>query len=100
MEQSREKINDLRTGTEEKLLAVLNDKQQAKWKEMQGEPFKIEWGGRGGRGGRGQTDGNSSDSSSSDSKSSDRPAEKAAAKSSKAPSKNAPSARDKLPPRK
>jgi hypothetical protein len=104
MEESMEKMNDLRSGTDEKLLAVLTDKQQAKWKEMQGEPFKMEWGGRGGRGGRGQTDGKDSESAStagkggkaSSSSSSDKPATKAP----KAPAKNAAPARDKLPTRK
>jgi Spy/CpxP family protein refolding chaperone len=101
MEQSMEKMNDLRTGTEEKLLAVLTDKQQAKWKELQGEPFKMEWGGRGR--GRGPTDGKDGESASTEgksSKSSDKPADKPAAKATKAPSKTAAPARDKLPNRK
>jgi hypothetical protein len=98
MEESMEKMNDLRTGTDEKLLAVLNDKQKAKWKELQGEPFKMEWGGRG-RGGRGPSDGKDAEQASTEgkaSKSSDKPA----AKSPKAPSKTAAPARDKLPTRK
>jgi len=53
-EESREKMTELRTSTEEKMLAVLTTKQQTKWKEIQGEPFKLEMsqGGRGRRGGR------------------------------------------------
>ena len=103
MEKGMEKMNDLRTGTDEKLLAVLTDKQQTKWKEMQGEPFKMEWGGRGGRG-RGQTDATDSESASTDAKagksSSKSSSDKPATKASKAPAKNAAPARDKLPTRK
>lgn len=57
-EELQKKGQELRTATDQKVLAVLTDAQQAKLKEMKGEPFKGELrggfgGGRGGRRGRG-----------------------------------------------
>jgi len=58
-EELQKKGQELRTATDQKILAVLTDAQQAKFKEMKGEPFKGELrgggfgGGRGGRRGRG-----------------------------------------------
>ncbi len=37
------KMDALRQKTDEQLLAVLKSQQQAKWQEMQGEPFKAEF---------------------------------------------------------
>lgn len=34
------KMEEMRKSTETKVMGVLNDTQKAKWKEMQGEPFK------------------------------------------------------------
>lgn len=58
-EELQKKGQELRTATDQKILAVLTDAQQAKLKELKGEPFKGELrgggfgGGRGGRRGRG-----------------------------------------------
>jgi Spy/CpxP family protein refolding chaperone len=58
-EALQKKGQELRTATDGKVLAVLTDAQQAKLKEMKGEPLKGELrgggfgGGRGGRRGRG-----------------------------------------------
>ena len=89
-----DKMNDLRTGTEEKLIAVLTTKQQAKWKEIQGEPFKMEMASR--RGGRGGNDGETARGGGGDKPATDKPAaEKPATTRPKAPA----SGREKLPPR-
>ena len=42
MRDSFKKLDALRASTNEKLLAVLNSDQQAKWQDMQGEPFQGE----------------------------------------------------------
>jgi len=42
-EEAQKKMADLRKATDEKLSAVLSADQQAKWKEMSGEPFKGEF---------------------------------------------------------
>jgi Spy/CpxP family protein refolding chaperone len=53
--EGRKKMEELRKATDEKLMNVLTDEQKAKWKELQGEPFKGEirrpgfGGGRAGR---------------------------------------------------
>jgi hypothetical protein len=56
-EENRKKFESLRQETKDKAAAVLNDTQKKEWKELTGEPFKLEQpeGGRGpgGRGGRG-----------------------------------------------
>jgi Spy/CpxP family protein refolding chaperone len=41
-EEGRKKIQALRTAASEKSLKLLSDEQKAKWKELQGEPFKGE----------------------------------------------------------
>ena len=41
-EESRNKMQELRKSTGEKMLKLLTDEQKKKWKTMQGEPFKGE----------------------------------------------------------
>jgi len=41
-EDTRNKMNDLRTKSGEKLLALLTPEQKTKWTQLQGEPFKGE----------------------------------------------------------
>jgi Spy/CpxP family protein refolding chaperone len=41
-EETRKKAEELRKTTQEKLLKVLTEEQQSKWKELTGEPFKGE----------------------------------------------------------
>lgn len=47
------KMTALRKEAMEKALATLKDDQKAKWKEMTGSPFEIQFGGFGGGRGRG-----------------------------------------------
>jgi hypothetical protein len=42
VEGQREKFEKIRKDTEEKANGVLTDEQKKQWKEMQGEPFKLE----------------------------------------------------------
>jgi hypothetical protein len=42
VEGGREKFDKIRKETEEKANGVLTDEQKKQWKEMQGEPFKLE----------------------------------------------------------
>jgi Spy/CpxP family protein refolding chaperone len=62
-EELRKKFEEARTATNEKLMGVLSPEQQAKWKELTGEPFKGEIrrgfrraGGDGNRAGRNRPD--------------------------------------------
>jgi len=48
---NREKMTELRNQTNGKIQAVLTDDQKKTWKEMTGEPFQIQRGGRGSGGG-------------------------------------------------
>jgi hypothetical protein len=41
-EEARKKFEEIRKATNEKVMGVLTDEQKAKWKELQGEPFKGE----------------------------------------------------------
>ena len=52
----REKLQNLRTETDEKVLGVLSSEQRKAWKQLVGEEFKLEqptFGGAGGFGGKG-----------------------------------------------
>jgi Spy/CpxP family protein refolding chaperone len=56
--EARKKIASLRKESMEKAVAVLNDDQKAKWKELTGEPFELrqQFGGGGAFGKRKKTD--------------------------------------------
>jgi hypothetical protein len=54
---NREKMTELRKQTNEKVQAVLTDDQKKTWKEMTGEPFQIQRGGRAPRGSGGASQG-------------------------------------------
>lgn len=49
----REKLTKLRKEAEDELLSVLTPEQRAEWREMVGEPFEMQFRGRGGPGGQG-----------------------------------------------
>lgn len=49
----REKLAAAQKEAEEKLLSVLTPEQQAKWKELLGEPYEMQFNGLGGRNNRG-----------------------------------------------
>lgn len=52
-QELREKLAAAQKEAEEKLLSVLTPEQQAKWKELLGEPYEMQNGGFGGRNNRG-----------------------------------------------
>ncbi|EAQ78877.1 hypothetical protein [Blastopirellula marina] len=52
-QELREKLAAAQKEAEEKLLSVLTPEQQAKWKELLGEPYELQFGGRGGPNNRG-----------------------------------------------
>ncbi|MCC9608225.1 hypothetical protein LOC68_01055 [Blastopirellula sp. JC732] len=51
-QELREKLLAAQKEAEEKLLSVLTPEQQAKWKELLGEPYELQFRGFGGRGGQ------------------------------------------------
>ena len=52
-----EKMTKVRKEAEDELLSILTPEQRAQWKEMIGEQFQMQWGGRGGAGGAGGAQG-------------------------------------------